>query len=72
MSEGDTLDVTFGLNVKGSTHFQALVHSILAQGYVTAERVRAGKYIIVVLQQGREVIHIARIIGISYSSNRMQ
>ena len=43
VSEGDTLDVTFGLNVKGNTRFQALVHSILAQGNVTAERVRAGK-----------------------------
>ena len=44
VSEGDTLDATFGLNVKGNTaRFQALVHRILAQGNVTAERVRASK-----------------------------
>ena len=44
VSEGDTLDTTFGLNVKGNTtRFQALVHRILAQGNVIAERVRASK-----------------------------
>lgn len=39
VSEGNTLDTTFGLNMKGRTRFP----SLLLAGYVTAEADTAGK-----------------------------